>query len=116
MQHGISNSRNIGIGALCLTLLLSCAVANATDYYLWLLDEGRGEVGIDSGTYGIDMELLNPEWSEAGPFPDTSALHLDGSGQTYAYFSQAIAADQATLEMVNQEGEVVGMCPLATRR
>ncbi len=108
MQHGIRNRRSIGIGALCLTLLLSCAVADAADYYLWLFDEGRGEVSIDSGTYGIDMEIVNPEWSEAGPFPDTSALHLDGSGQTYAYFGRAIGADQATLEMWIRPARLVG--------
>jgi len=80
-------------------VLFAYDARGSAGYHLWLLDEGRGAVAVDSGTVGVDMEIAEAVWVEDGPFPDTRALRFDGSGRTYAHFAGRISSDQGTIEM-----------------
>jgi hypothetical protein len=78
-------------------LFFSSQVFGASDYHLWLLDEGQGAAAVDSGSRGVDLKLVSPAWSPEGPVGQARALRFDGTGKTYAVQETAIAVN--TIEM-----------------
>ena len=88
----------LSVGTMLACMLWASHVAAQDDYYLWLLDEGGGDVAAGGGTAGIDLKLVQPQWPADGPFPGTSALGLNGSG-AHAVFEGHVTGEQGTIEM-----------------
>jgi hypothetical protein len=78
-------------------VLLSAASGNE-EYHLWMLDEGQGNIAINSGTQSVDLEIATPRWTNSGPF-EMPALRLDGTGSSHARFEGEISNPTGTLEM-----------------
>jgi hypothetical protein len=90
-----------------IVLLLSSLVFGSPDYFLWLLDEGRGEVAVESGSYGVDLPITSPAWSKEGPVGQGAALTFDGTGKTYVSKEMGIGVN--TIEMWIRPRKLEGM-------
>ncbi len=76
----LSNSM---IGGVCCAVLLFGAAAGTSfaidlddAFAVWLLDEGAGDVAVDSSPQGNDGTITGPDWA-AGKFGD--GLHFEGN-------------------------------------
>ena len=81
-----------------LALAWALPTKAAPDYFLWLLDEGRGNAAVDSGTHGTDMEIVSPAWADDGPFPGTCALQFNGT-DTHGFVATPISVGELSIEM-----------------
>ena len=93
---------------LFLLSVVPQSAALGVEHHLWLLDEGQGDVAVDSGSIGYDMQVVAPEWRDDGPFPGAGSLHLDGSGKTYGWLERRIGGGSGTLEMWIKPKRITG--------
>ena len=93
---------------LFLLAIVPPFAAFGVEHHLWLLDEGQGDVAVDSGSIGYDMQVVAPDWQDDGPFPEAGSLHLDGSGKNYAFLERRISGASGTLEMWIKPKRVTG--------
>gem|GEM_PF-6882148 len=93
MRDGVCRWVFVGAAALC------CCRATAGDWTLWLLNGAPGNTVADAGTAGMDLELRDPAWADAGPFPDRAALAVDGDSGRFATFAGPVSGEQGTVEM-----------------
>ncbi len=89
------------INLTCICLFAITCSAYGFDYYLWLLNEGKGNVAVNYGSSGEDLKIQNPLWVEDSPFVRGKSLYFDDTGRTFIYSEDSfrISTKELTVEM-----------------
>ncbi len=76
----------------------SASVPADDRFYLWLADEGRGNVLVDSGPAGLDLQVEPGNWRDTGPVDQTACIHFDETLRSIAFRDGTLPGNAGTLE------------------